>query len=104
MPADDVSWALALIPALSSYGKISGVPVKDYVFQTDEFLVCGFALFGIGSRTGAQSNVARKLASIAIGVLFLANLAFIFTSRTGLLVTRFWSPPSAGDCPGQRGL
>ena len=48
------SWALALIPALSSYGKVYGVPVKDYILQTDEFLVCGFALLGIGSPTSAD--------------------------------------------------
>src|SRR5690242_7401216 len=39
-----ISWALAFIPALSPHGNFYGVPVKDYVYQTDEFLICGFAL------------------------------------------------------------
>jgi len=98
------SWALALIPALSAYGKIYGVPVKDYVLQTDEFLVCGFALLGIGSRTGAHQMWRASWLPIALGVLFLTNLAFIITSRTGLLVTPFLVAALGWRLSGTKGL
>ncbi len=41
------SWAFDLVPMLQSHGNFPGVPVKDYIFQSDEFLVCGFSLLGI---------------------------------------------------------
>jgi len=98
------SWALALVPAFSSYGKIYGVPVKDYVLQTDEFLVCGFALLGISRPTGAHQARRVSWIPIAIGILFLANLAFVFTSRTGLLVTPFLVAALGWRLSGTKGL
>jgi len=83
------SWAFALIPALSPFGKVHGVPVKDYVFQTDEFLICGFALLGIGAQTVADPLRRARWFTLALGALFLVNLAFVFTSRTGFLVAPF---------------
>ena len=83
------SWAFALIPTLTAYGKFPGVPVKDYIFQTDEFIVCGFALLGVSilARGSRSPRITWGLA--ALGILFLANLAFVITSRTGLLVAPF---------------
>ena len=80
------SWAFGLIPALSSHGNFYGVPVKDYVVQSDEFLICGFALLGVAGQLGARRRWRAASILAAMGVLFLANLAFIFTSRTGMLV------------------
>jgi hypothetical protein len=83
------SWAFALIPTLGSHGKFYGVPVKDYIFQSDEFLLCGFVLLGAAAEFGRARKGAIFLLLIAVAVLFLANLAFIFTSRTSLLVAPF---------------
>jgi O-antigen ligase len=98
------SWALALIPAFSSYGNFYGVPVKDYILQTDEFLVCGFALLGIGSPVGAHQARRVSWLLIAISILFLANLAFVFTSRTGLLVAPFLVAALGWRLSGTKGL
>jgi len=98
------SWALALIPALSSHGNFYGVPVKDYVYQTDEFLICGFALLGIGSVTGAHRMWHARWIPVVLGVLFLANLAFVFTSRTGLLVAPFLVAALGWRLSGAKGL
>ena len=97
------SWAFALIPAFSSYGNFYGVPVKNYILQTDEFLICGFALLGLASW---GSHHARRVGwiAIALGVLFLANLAFVFTSRTGLLVVPFLVAALGWRLSGIKGL
>lgn len=70
-------------------GNFYGVPVKDYIFQSDEFLVCGFALLGAAAGFGGARKRAVFFLLIGLGVLFLANLAFVFTSRTSLLVAPF---------------
>ena len=98
------SWALALISALSSYGNFYGVPVKNYIFQTDEFLICGFVLLGMGARTGAYRMWHMNWISVAIGILFLANLAFVFSSRTGLLVAPFLVAALGWRLSGAKGL
>lgn len=82
------SWLFALVPALGTAGKFYGVPVKDYIYQSDEFLICGFALLGMARASAAQRPLNRWVlpALVALGILFLVNLAFVFTSRTALLV------------------
>ena len=83
------SWAFALIPALQSHGKYPGVPVKDYIFQSSEFLICAFALLGATAKLAADRNW-RVLIIVTVGaVLFLTNLAFVFASRTSLIVVPF---------------
>lgn len=83
------SWAFGLIPALWLHGNFYGVPVKDYILQSDEFLVCGFALVGFAGEFAARQNWRAAVRLFALGALFLLNLAFVFTSRTGLLVAPF---------------
>ena len=83
------SWAFALIPALWTHGKFYGVPVKDYILQSDEFLICGFALLGAAAERRARHDWRAALKLLTVATLFLANLAFVFTSRTSLLVVPF---------------
>jgi O-antigen ligase len=82
------SWAFALIPALQSRGNFPGVPVKDYIFQSSEFLICAFALLGVTAKLAADQNWRAIIAAVG-AVLFIANLAFVFTSRTSLVVVPF---------------
>jgi O-antigen ligase len=83
------SWAFALVPALQSHGKYPGVPVKDYIFQSSEFLICAFTLLGTTAKLAVDRNW-RALIIVTVGaVLFLANLAFVFASRTSLIVVPF---------------
>ena len=81
------SWTFALVPALQSRGNFYGVPVKDYILQAGEFLICGFALLGIAGAFAGQRKWRQALMLIALAVLFLADNAFVVTSRTSLLVT-----------------
>jgi O-antigen ligase len=83
------SWLFATIPALESHGKFYGVPVKDYIYQTDEFLICGFALLGISGEVGAGHKRRSDLMLLALAAIFLVNIAFVFSSRTGMLIAPF---------------
>ena len=80
-----VSWLLVLFPALWRTIQF-GVPSKDYILQSEEFLICAFVLLGIAldqARDGRWRSVAGLF---ALAVVFLANIAFVATGRTALLV------------------
>jgi O-antigen ligase len=82
-----VSWGLALIPGLPWRGMHQpGVPAKDYIFQSTNFLICAFALFGYARAEGHERNWRFALALVAIACLFLANIFFVVSSRTSFLV------------------
>ncbi|HEX4411569.1 MAG TPA: O-antigen ligase family protein [Xanthobacteraceae bacterium] len=83
------SFAFALIPPLQTHGNFYGVPVKDYIFQAGEFLMCGFVLLGAAADFRARLPWRTVLILTALAVLFLADNAFVITSRTSLLVVPF---------------
>lgn len=61
------------------------VPVKDYIVQSVEFLICAFAL---GHLTIDAWRTGRHLLAAAMAVLallFLINIAFVATGRTSLV-------------------
>jgi hypothetical protein len=80
------SSSLALIPALATHGKAYGVPVKDYIFQSGIFLICAFGLIGAACEFARQRKWPLVLALFCLASLFIANIAFVVTSRTVLLV------------------
>jgi O-antigen ligase len=82
------SWLYAEIPALGAHGKFYGVPVKDYIIQSDEFLLCAFALFGAACEYWRR-DTKRAVVLFILAALFLGNLAFVITSRTNLVVVPF---------------
>jgi O-antigen ligase len=81
-----VSWALVLTPGLAWRGKISpGVPVKDYILQSEIFAICAFGLIG------QAAELWRARPRLAIGCLllaaaFIANIGYVATARTTLVV------------------
>jgi O-antigen ligase len=61
-----------------------GVPVKDYISQSGIFVLCAFALLYLAlDQWPGYRTRASALAGLAL--LFLANIAFVTTSRTTLL-------------------
>jgi len=81
-----VSWGLAVIPGLPWRGRLVGVPTKDYIFQSANFLICAFALLGCAGEA-ARKQLWRSVAGYAaVSVLFLANIVFVVSSRTALIV------------------
>lgn len=81
-----VSWGLALIPGLPWRGRMVGVPTKDYIFQSANFLVCIFALLGFAGEQARMQRWRPTAGSLALVLLFLGNIFFVVTSRTALLV------------------
>jgi O-antigen ligase len=82
-----LSWFLVLAPALPWRGKeIAGVPVKDYILQSQDFLICAVVLLELACDEWRACR--RRLAAglVVLPVLFLANIAFVATGRTTLLV------------------
>jgi O-antigen ligase len=81
-----VSWGLAEIPGLPWRGRSVGVPTKDYIFQAMNFLICAFALLGYACDAGPSRRWRSALVAVLIALVFLANILFVVTSRTALLV------------------
>jgi hypothetical protein len=81
-----VSWASLLIPALASRENVVGVPVKEYISQSAEFVVCAFALLGWACEAARHWRWRLALGLVVAALLFLADILFVVTSRAALLV------------------
>jgi O-antigen ligase len=81
-----VSWLLVLFPALSWRNFEFGVPVKDYILQGEEFLICAVALLGIALDRARERRWRSAAALAIVAFAFLANIVFVATGRTALLV------------------
>lgn len=80
------SWAFAHVPIFSAHVKAYGVPVKDYIFQSGIFLICAFALIGAACERWRDRGWRIVAVSLGLGACFLANIAFVATSRTTVVV------------------
>ncbi len=80
-----LSFILAMRPELAwDETKSLGVPVKDYIAQSGEFMICAFALAYVALD---QYKAARRLTAIVLLVLaaaFLFNILYVATSRTAV--------------------
>jgi O-antigen ligase len=81
-----LSWLLVLFPSLPWRPHPYGVPVKDYILQSADFMMCAFALFGLAFAYGAARQWRSVAWRVALAVLFLVNVFFAVTGRTTLLV------------------
>jgi O-antigen ligase len=82
-----ISYFLALWPGLTWRGLRGGlgVPVKDYIAQSGEFVICVFVLVPIALsilRTRAWVSVGL----LSLSTLFLINFLYVATGRTSLVV------------------
>ena len=86
------SWLMVLCPGLLWHPRMPGVPVKDYIIQSEEFLICAFALFGLAlaeSQIGWWHSLGwwrSKVWMVVLAVFFLADIVFVTTGRTTLLI------------------
>jgi hypothetical protein len=83
-----VSWLLLAWPAMPwpVTVKTPGVPVKDYIAQSGMFTICVAvaAQLAYDSWRGGRRHLAIVL--IALALLFLANVFYVATSRTALII------------------
>jgi O-antigen ligase len=80
-----LSWALVLIPGLPWRGRSAGVPVKDYLEQSEIFVLCAFVLLHHAVRARLRDRYFA-LALLLLAGVFLANVGYIATARTALAV------------------
>lgn len=81
------SFVLVLTPGLTWRGPIiAGIPVHDEIFQSSNFLLCGFG--ALGYAVYEVKRLGYRVASVlfVLGALFLANFAFVTISRVTVLV------------------
>ncbi len=86
-----LSWLLVLRWALSPELRIFpvllfGIPVRDYIAQSGEFTVCIFLLAKLALDDWRAGQSRRAIAYLALAVAFLANILYVATSRTMLVV------------------
>jgi O-antigen ligase len=80
------SWILALLPGLTWRGKVViGVPVKDYIFQSELFAICALGLVGQAALAW-RTDLLLALGMVAAAALFLGNILYVETARTTLVV------------------
>jgi O-antigen ligase len=80
--ASFVTW----FPAFQVTGKAPGIPVRDYIAQSTEFLICAFALFWLAFEACRTRSWVPAGGAALLAVLFVANIMMIATGRTGLVV------------------
>ncbi len=80
------SFVMINLPNAMTLGHGYGVPAKDDIFQSGIFTLSAFALFHVA--VGQWSAQRRVVAAICLllGVLFIANMIYVVTSRTALVV------------------
>jgi O-antigen ligase len=83
-----MSFVFATWPAISLRpDTFPGVPVKDYIIQSSEFLICAVALahLSISAWRDGRRRLALGLAAFALA--FLINIAFVATARSTLVAS-----------------
>ena len=82
------SWSIFFWPSFPTPGVIrnDGIPLKDYISQGAVFTISIFALARYAVDEWRSGGHYRTFASVALALLFLANVLYIATSRTSLVV------------------
>jgi O-antigen ligase len=89
------SWLVDFIPELSlkpyfsrgEYGPASGIVVKNYIDQSQEFALCAIALAYPVVTLLRANRIRLALLLAAIALSLLVNMMFVVVSRTALVTT-----------------
>lgn len=79
------SWLSWLFPAIGPAGKPPGVPVRDYIVQSGEFLICVFALGHLSLDAWRRGRRSQAFALGLLAMLFLANIGYVASARSTLV-------------------
>jgi O-antigen ligase len=81
-----MSWIVAFYPGLAlKAGAAHGVPVKDYIDQSQEFTLCAVALAYPVITLFRAKRILLALLLIAVSLSFVVNMIFVVVSRTALV-------------------
>jgi len=81
-----LSWIVWFAPELAlAPGKSPGVPVKNYIDQSQEFALCMVALMPFIFTFYKQGRYAAALTCAALVLGFFANMAFVVSARAALI-------------------
>jgi hypothetical protein len=80
------SWINRYYPNLPWRSSAAGVPVKDSIVQSGEFLLCAFALVHLALDRWLARERARAAALAGWALAFFANIVFVVTSRTTVVM------------------
>jgi O-antigen ligase len=82
-----MSWFLALGPSLPwSFGKMTGVPVKDYIAQSAEFTISAFLLAPFALIAWREGRHGKAVGLLLLALAFLTNVVYVLPGRTELVV------------------
>src|SRR5215470_6042408 len=81
-----ISWLHAAWPLYRASATQPGIPVKDYIIQSGEFLICAFALSHLAISAWREGRRRMSAAQGALALVFLLNIVFVATARSTLIV------------------
>jgi hypothetical protein len=83
-----LSWIVMFEPGLKiTTTANAGVPVKNYIAQSQEFVLCMFVLAPVTMTLLARRRFALAAISAVLILGFLANMIFVVSARTALVYT-----------------
>jgi O-antigen ligase len=82
------SWILSAWPNMPWPGHVStpGVPVKDYISQSAMFTICIFVIAQFAVDFWRRGRRVLTLMLVMLALLFFANVLYVATSRTALVI------------------
>lgn len=81
-----LSWVTAFVPNLTPTASLQpGVPVKNYIDQSQSFALCAVVLAWPISELIKDRKVHLALPLLVLSIGFLANLSFVVLARTALI-------------------
>lgn len=87
------SWLMFIDPRMTfDPARATGVPVKNYIVQGQEFALCAFGGFGAAVYLWRANLKGPALALVLVSVGFLCNMAFVVSSRTVWVCLLFLLP------------
>jgi O-antigen ligase len=80
-----LSWVVLYFPRFKLAPTASaGVPVKNYIDQSQEFALCAFALALPVLTSFRERRWAQAMGYLGLQLAFVANMAFVVSARTAL--------------------
>jgi O-antigen ligase len=74
------------VPPLQVLWRRRYVPVKDYISQSGQFLICAFAILYLAVEFVNAKRRLAALAALVLALLFLADIVYVRSGRTAFVI------------------